>query len=61
MREFEILLAEEGSKLAPHFFGLHPKGDAVEIQEGPTISDIGAIVSLEEDLQQSDRFLDVNA
>jgi hypothetical protein len=59
MREFEILLAKYSGRLTPQFFGLNPNNGAMVVQQGPSISDIGSIISLEEDLAQSDRFLDV--
>lgn len=60
MRELEILLATpENKKIRPKFFGLHPSHDGVIVQQGRDISSIGDIASLDEELQQSDRFFEV--
>ena len=40
-------------------FGLHVQQDgSVTVNQGPTIDDIGNITALDEELQQSDRYLD---
>jgi hypothetical protein len=39
------------------FFGLHKEDDEVSVFQGPTVDDIGDIASLDEELEQSDRFL----
>jgi energy-coupling factor transporter ATP-binding protein EcfA2 len=60
MRELEILLSDDRSgSISPRFFGLHPSGIGIGIKQGPTISDIGSISALDEDLEQSDRFLNL--
>jgi energy-coupling factor transporter ATP-binding protein EcfA2 len=60
MREFDILLRnQEWIGLSARFFGLQRKidGDGVEIEQGDSIDDIGAIAALDEELSQSDRYL----
>jgi predicted ATPase len=58
MRELEILLAEDTQQnIKGRYFGLQSSDDGIEVLQGPTLDDIGAITSLEESLQQSDRYL----
>jgi energy-coupling factor transporter ATP-binding protein EcfA2 len=59
LRELEICIREQGDELKPKFFGLHRRDSGVEIMEGTSIDDIGEIPSLEEELKQSDRFLNL--
>lgn len=60
MRELDILLrTDDFREVAPRFFGLHPGDEGVRVEQGATIDDIGQIDSLQEDLNQSDRYLDV--
>ena len=55
LREIEMLLA--GSRLDVRFLGLHMTPDGVVVEQGPTVEDMGAITVLDEELEQSDRFL----
>lgn len=58
MRELEVLLAAPGQDaLDVRFFGLHATPDGVAVEQGPSMDDVGEIVSLDEELEQSDRFL----
>ncbi|HAR32898.1 MAG TPA: ATP-binding protein [Desulfobacter sp.] len=58
LRELEILLSQKKHRsIKPMFFGLHKKDDEVSVLQGPTMDDIGDIASLDEELEQSDRFL----
>jgi len=58
LRELEILLAQKKYRsISPMFFGLHKDSDGVSVLQGPTVDDIGDIASLNEELEQSDRFL----
>ena len=57
MRELEIVLRPRGARVDARFFGLHAGADGVEVAQGETVDDIGAIASLDEELAQSDRFL----
>ena len=54
MRELELCL--RNSKRKATFFGLHRSTDGVQVKSGSSISEIGEIPSLEEELKQSDRF-----
>jgi hypothetical protein len=60
LREIEIIQSSKKGKVA-RFFGLHCTQDGVIVQQGDSVSDIGAIVALEEELHQSDRFLESEA
>lgn len=58
LRELEILLAKPGRMgLGVSYFGLQSAQDGVSILQGTSLDDIGDITSLEESLQQSDRYL----
>ena len=62
LRELDILLhAEEFKKIKSRFIGMHSGGDGVRIQEGSTIDDIGEIAALQEELSQSDRYIETDA
>ena len=41
--------------------GLHRSGDGVDVEQGPTVDDIGQIDALQEELSQSDRYLETEA
>ena len=59
LRELHILQQREYHKLGTRCFGLHVGDDgAVRVQQGRTIDDIGSIAVLDEDLQQSERYID---
>ena len=58
LRELEILLSQKKYRsIKPMFFGLHKEADEVSVLQGPTMDDIGDIASLDEELEQSDRFM----
>ena len=58
MRELEILHATRVKKV--RFFGLHLNKDGVHVSQGDAVSEIGSIASLDEELQQSDRFMEAD-
>lgn len=59
MRELHILQQHEFGTLDTRCFGLHiDDDDAVSVQQGKTMDDVGSIAALDEDLQQSDRYID---
>ena len=59
LRELEILMASNSNaKVNPRFFGLHFSDGGVLIKQGNAIDEIGNIAALDEDLDQSNRFLD---
>jgi energy-coupling factor transporter ATP-binding protein EcfA2 len=58
LREFDILLkGEELGDVKARFFGLHIGEEGVAVEQGETVDDIGTIDALDEELQQSDRYL----
>jgi predicted ATP-dependent endonuclease of OLD family len=59
LRELEILLATQPRpQVTARFFGLHFGDGTVVVNQGDAIDEIGTITALDEDLTQSDRFLD---
>jgi energy-coupling factor transporter ATP-binding protein EcfA2 len=58
LREIEMLLAGGRRGVDARFFGLHLSGDGVSVQQGPSVEDMGALAALEEELEQSDRYLE---
>ena len=59
LRELHILQQREFDKLDTRCFGLHiGENGMVEVQQGATMDDIGEIAALDEELMQSERYLD---
>ncbi len=59
LRELYILQNQEFSHIDARCFGLHiGSDDAVSVQQGATMDDIGDITALDEELQQSERYID---
>lgn len=59
LRELHILQKREFSSFDTRCFGLHIGSDgAVTVRQGNTMDDIGEITALDEDLQQSERYID---
>lgn len=60
LRELEILMTDRhNARLNPRFFGLHFSESSVIVKQGNAIDEIGEITALDEDLAQSDRFLNI--
>lgn len=59
LREIYILQKSEFGDLDSKFFGLHREGDQVLVRQGKDLDDVGDIAALDEDLQQSNRYMDV--
>lgn len=59
LRELHILQKHEFTNLQTRYFGLHigNKGE-VSVSQGKTMDDIGSITALDEDLQQSQEYVD---
>lgn len=55
LREVEMLLASRGGDA--RFFGLRLSESGTSVQQGSSIEDMGRIAILDEELEQSDRFL----
>lgn len=61
LRELEILLTSQSSKqISVQYFGLTQGSTGVEMHQGRHIDDIGDITVLEESLQQSNRYLEMD-
>lgn len=59
MREFHIQLQNPIYKrMRARFFGLQFGENGIDVQQGNSMDDIGAIASLDEELSQSDRYLE---
>ena len=60
LRELEILLrAPRFRTIRQRYFALRREGDGVEVETGDEIDDIKPFLILDEDLKQSDRFMEV--
>ena len=60
MRELEILHQREDYRNVPaRFFALHPKDEGVVAQGGDSLDDLDPIDSLDEELSQSDRYMEL--
>lgn len=58
LRELDMLIEDAAYKsVQSRFFGLQQREDGVYVQQGASIDDIGDIAALDEELEQSDRFL----
>ena len=59
LRELEMLLVQQSFKaIAQRYFALAPGDDGVAVQQGDRIDDVDPLVALDEELEQSGRFLD---
>ena len=62
MREIDILLRSDSfHTVNARFIGLRREAETLQIAQGDSIDEIGPIDSLDEELRQSDRFLEVAA
>lgn len=57
LREIEMLLEPHQAKSDFRFFGLSSHDGGVAIEQGPSVDDMGPLLLLQEELEQSDRFL----
>ena len=57
LRELEILLKHEFAAVEQKYFGLNQSDDGVEVAQANEIGDIDPLLLLDEDLEQSDRFM----
>ena len=58
LRELEILLKREFNGVEQQYFALHPGDDGVDVSQADDLEDTDPLLLLDEDLEQSDRFLD---
>src|SRR5437867_2310880 len=62
MREFDMQLQQPTcSRMRARFFGLQFGYNGIDIQQGDSVNDIGAIAALDEELSQSDRYRETEA
>jgi predicted ATPase len=62
MRELDIhLRSDEFRKVSAKFFGLHPDDEGMTVLQGDAVDEIGTIDALQEELSQSDRYLEAVA
>jgi ABC-type lipoprotein export system ATPase subunit len=62
LRELDLLLQEpENRATERHFIGLQRRASGVEVMQGSSVDEIGDISALDEELRQSDRYLEVEA
>ena len=57
LRELEILLKHEFATVEQKYFGLKRNDDGVDVSQADKIEDIDPLLLLDEDLEQSDRFM----
>ena len=58
MREFEILLEREFKEVEQRYFALRRRGEDVEVSQASEVDGIDPLVLLDEDLSQSERFVE---
>ncbi len=59
LRELEILSQDKQfKKIEPRYFALPVKGDGVEVEQGDSVEDLTSLIVLDEELEQSDRFME---
>lgn len=59
LRELFILQQTEYKQLDTRCFGLHDSDEGVTVRQGPTMDDVGEIAALDEDLLQSERYMNL--
>lgn len=57
LRELEVLQAVEKKPVPQRYFALKQTADGVEVEQGNAIDDLQTLVLLDEELQQSDRYM----
>ncbi|WP_312966558.1 AAA family ATPase [Stutzerimonas kunmingensis] len=61
LKELEILSASEAfANIEKRFFALKPGPDGVEVEQGDALDDLQTLVLLDEELEQSDRFMEAS-
>ena len=58
LREFEILLEHEFKEVEQRYFALRRRGEGVEVSQASEVDGIDPLVLLDEDLSQSERFVE---
>ena len=57
LREFEVLLKREFEEVEHRYFALRRDGEGVEISQASEVDGVDPLILLDEELEQSDRFL----
>lgn len=57
LRELEVLQAAEKKPVPQRYFALKQTADGVEVEQGDAVEDLQTLVLLDEELQQSDRYM----
>lgn len=58
LRELDILIHEKKQTITSRYFALNPTDDGVQIEQGDSIESLQALVLLDEELSQSDRYIE---
>ena len=58
LREFEILLEREFKNVEQRYFALRRSDNGVEVSQSDDIDDVEPLIVLDEELEQSDRFVE---
>ena len=60
LREIHILQIQKSTAIKTRYFGLHDEGGAAKVTQSDNLDAIGSIRALDEDLIQSERYLDAD-
>ena len=58
LREFEILIEHEFKRIGQRYFALRRRDDGVEVSQANKAGDVDPLILLDEELSQSDRFVE---
>ncbi|WP_338735702.1 AAA family ATPase [Klebsiella michiganensis] len=61
LRELEVLARDDFSSVSRRYFGLSQGEDGTVLEQADTLEDIQALVLLDEELEQADRYLGSDA
>lgn len=60
LRELEIIsIKNKDKKFTQRYFGMKPEGNGILIEQGDELTDLQTLTLLDEALQQSDRYMDI--
>jgi len=60
LRELEILQTIDNNSVPQRYFALKREKEGVEVEQGDNVDDLQTLILLEEELLQSDRYMDAN-
>ena len=58
LREFEVLLKREFEEVEHRYFALRRSDVGVEVSQAGKVDDVDPLILLDEELEQSDRFVE---